>query len=82
MSPGKHAVEIVLIQQAADAREVLGVQARNEAGFKRNATDAEFVRASQEVFERHAMRRWGLLRINFAEESVIAVAVDRGFHES
>ena len=45
--PGEHPLEPVLIEQGADLRQVPGVEARDKAGFDRDAVHAEVVRAAE-----------------------------------
>ena len=78
MPPGEHSLQLVLVEEAADLRQVRAIQARQEAGLERHAVDVEFVRAAQKILQRHAPRRSGLLRINLAEVAVVAVTVDSG----
>ena len=68
------------VEQFLDRFEVRTRVIREKAGFERYAVDPELMRASNELFERKIVGRGGLLRVDLAEEAVIAITVDADFH--
>jgi hypothetical protein len=57
------------------------LNAWKEARLKRNAIDAQCSREFNELRERHTPFWRSLLRINFAEKAVKAIAIDSDFHD-
>ena len=79
--PGQHPLQPVFVQGRLDLRQVARLQAVEETGLQRNAVDLQFGGPADEVLKGPAHARIRLVRVDFAEITVVAVAVDADFHQ-
>src|SRR6476469_6237180 len=81
MSPRIDSIETVGIQRRAEPGQIRRLNTRQEARFKRNAGDRQTSCHFYEVFQGNGPFGAILLRIDFSEKTMEAVAVDADLHD-
>ncbi len=80
MSPSQDPFQAFLVEYRLDVRQIIRFQALEETRLQRYAVDAQRSGALDEVLERPTQAGVLLIRIDFPEVAVVAVAVDADFH--
>ncbi len=80
MAPRIDAIKAVGIEPDPHVGEVAGIETWKEARLERDSLAAKFVGPIDHPIHREGRGRWLLLRVDVAEEPMVAVAVDADFH--
>ncbi len=81
MTPGVDPVKLVLVQLGFQFLEParIGIR-REEARLERNPVNFQLLGPFQKVLHGHFLGRLLLVRVDFAEEAVVTVAIDADLH--